>query len=114
MKLKQKPQLEAQALLQIHGLFPKSWLVELVKLKNIGLLARPSRYVHKIKFRNLKSGQIDQTEYPMELPDYNNNSRGLFTGSGIHESKPLPLGLNQDRFGSSSGPWISCQRIFYI
>ena len=26
---------------------------------------------------------MDQKEYPKEVPDYNNNSRGIFTGQGI-------------------------------
>ena len=115
VKQKQKLQLEVQVPLRIHGLFPKSWLVEQVKLKNTGLSTRPYRHVSKIKFRNLKCGQMDQIEYPMEQPDYNNNSRGIFTGSGIYGLKPNPFRpvRTSDRFVSQSGPWILGFRIFY-
>ena len=111
VKQKRKPQLEVQVPLRIHGLFPKSWLVEQVKSKNTGLSTRPYRHVSKIKFRNLKCGQMDQIEYPMEQPDYNNNSRGLFTGSGIYGLKPNPV-LTSSDLGSvciterSMDPWF--------
>ena len=56
---------------------------------------------------------MDQIEYPIELPDYNNNSRGLFTGSGIQGPPSQIVHLVSDR-EADHGPWIPSYRIFYI
>ena len=46
---------------------------------------------------------MDQIEYPMEQPDYNNNSRGLFTGSGIYGPKPTHSDQFRPRIGFHHG-----------
>jgi len=63
---------EAKAPTRGPSAAPNSWFI------SEELIGRASQIE---KHRNLKFGQMDQIEYPIELPDYNNNSRGLFTGS---------------------------------